>query len=244
MQSNRTVFLRAHDHIQAKGKPNTLVTCISCGRSIYQNTTLPYLHPNTECSTLCVLPAAAAVSPLKTFSFPEPSLTPSSLPSNKFLLQSCGEEEGRRREGCSDSPRCLLPDSESRGMCTAAGLVGRHRACKSGLRAQCQSCSISPCHSGDSQLTAIHHLCSSVCLSRNLLQPHPCFPAAGGSICLWSFELHSKHAHRSPLLTKENKTKRKNNNPTPLNRALFQAEMAKCSWAECCPIQQGTEASV
>lgn len=156
------------------------------------------------------------MSPLKTFSFPEPSLTPSSLPSNKFLLQSCGEEEGRRREGCSDSPRCLLPDSESRGMCTAAGLVGRHRACKSGLRAQCQSCSISPCHSGDSQLTAIHHLCSSVCLSRNLLQPHPCFPTAGGSICLWSFELHSKQACAlisPPHQRKQNKEKKQQPNP-------------------------------
>lgn len=136
IQSNQTVFLRAPDYIQTKGKPNTLVTHISCSHSIYQNTTLPYLHPNTACSTLCtlcVLPAAAAVNPFKTFSFPGPSLTPSSLPSNKFLLQSC-EEEKRRDAGGKDAmshhDACSLT-LKAEGHATAAGLVGRHGACKS-----------------------------------------------------------------------------------------------------------------
>lgn len=54
------------------------------------------MYPDTECKTTYVLLAAktAAVILLKAFSFPEPSLTPSSLPSNKFFLKTV--EAGQR----------------------------------------------------------------------------------------------------------------------------------------------------
>jgi len=64
-----------------------------------------YMYPSTECETSYMLLAAkpAAVIPLKAFSFPEPSLTPSSLPSNKFFLKCVkrkrGRTEGRGGEG-------------------------------------------------------------------------------------------------------------------------------------------------
>lgn len=64
-----------------------------------------YMHPNTECKTTYVLLSAktAAVMPLKAFSFPEPSLTPISLPSNKFFLKSV---EGGQRGRAGTPPIC------------------------------------------------------------------------------------------------------------------------------------------
>lgn len=177
-----------------------------------------------------MLPAAAAVSPFKTFSFPEPSLTPSSLPSNKYLLQSC-EEERRRDAGGKDAMSrhdAFSLTLKAEGHATAARLEDRHGACKLASEHSINSPLFplaAPCHSNDSQLTAIHHLCNSVCLSRNLLQSHPCFPTAGGLICLWSFELHSKQAvhsnvHRSPHHRKK-KTKQMKKTTTQPPKSCF-----------------------
>lgn len=75
----------------------SLTTIILTMRSSYAS----YMYPDTECKTTYTLLAAktAAVTPLKAFSFPEPSLTPSSLPSNKFFLKSVeGGAEGMGRD--------------------------------------------------------------------------------------------------------------------------------------------------
>lgn len=79
-----------------------------------------YTYPDTECKTTYMLLAAktAAVISLKAFSFSEPSLTPSSLPSNKFFLKSA---EGGRGEGQGHRLFAVLPAPE--------GLRGDKGAC-------------------------------------------------------------------------------------------------------------------
>lgn len=82
----------------------SLTTIIFMMRSSY----VSYMYPDTECKATYVLLAAktAAVIPLKAFSSPEPSLTPSSLPSNKFFLKSV---EGGRGEGQGHCLSAIVP---------------------------------------------------------------------------------------------------------------------------------------
>lgn len=95
----------------------SLTTIIFRIRSSY----VSYMYPDTERKTTDVLLAAktAAVIPLKAFSFPEPSLTPSSLPSNKFFLKSV---EGGRAEGQGHCLIAIVPVPEGlrgdKGACT------------------------------------------------------------------------------------------------------------------------------
>lgn len=87
----------------------SLTTIILTMRSSYAS----YMYPDTECKTTYALLAAktAAVTPLKAFSFPEPSLTPSSLPSNKFFLKSV--EGGGRGDGQGHCLFAIVPVPES-----------------------------------------------------------------------------------------------------------------------------------
>lgn len=103
---------------------------------------LSYRYPNTEIRTSYMLLAAktAAVISLKAFSFPEPSLTPSSLPSNKFFLKSVWREREEGWRGGEGTPpfchnasscelkrgwTCLLWDSPAdTGALTRTGLRG------------------------------------------------------------------------------------------------------------------------
>lgn len=99
-RSNQVVLLRGvliTFKQKENPKPLECLTTIFMMRSSY----VSYMYPDTECKTTYMLLAAktAAVISLKAFSFPEPSLTPSSLPSNKFFLKSVeGGAEGKGRD--------------------------------------------------------------------------------------------------------------------------------------------------
>lgn len=76
-----------------------------------RNSYLSYMYPNTECKTSYMPLAAkmAAEIPPKAFSLPEPSLTPSSLPSNKFFLKSVWRERRGSGEGKGHRLSAIMP---------------------------------------------------------------------------------------------------------------------------------------
>lgn len=91
----------------------SLATITFTMRSSY----LSYRYPNTEFKTSYLLLAAktAAATLLKAFSFPQPSLTPSPLPSNEFFLKSVWREREEGWSGgegtlpfCRNSSSCKL----------------------------------------------------------------------------------------------------------------------------------------
>lgn len=133
-------------------KPLECLTAIFMMRSSY----VSYMYPDTECKTTYVPLAAktAAVIPLKAFSFSEPSLTPSSLPSNKFFLKSVeGGQRGRAGTPplCSSASswrferrqRCLLRNIPAdTGARTLTGVLGKAQWGQSSYphRVQCPGC--------------------------------------------------------------------------------------------------------